>query len=100
MFFPGTRYIELELQLPNPHAVAKNKYTEKSQNFSAVKFQWRSLQGLKVFNILCQNIVEFRQTANRVQLESVVLAHELQLSTNSKGRESMAKEIRELQEHK
>ena len=86
--------------LPNPLAVVKNKYTEKSQDFSAVKFQEWSLEGLKVFNRLCQDIEEFRQTTNSVQSESAILAHELQLSANSKRRGSVTKEFRELQEHK
>ena len=87
-------------RLPNPLAAVKNKYTEKSQDFSAVKFQGWSLEGLKVFNRLCQDIEEFRQTTNSVQSESAILAHELQLSANSKGRGSVTKELRELQERK
>ena len=82
--------------VPNPLAVVKNKYTEKSQDLSAVKFQGWSLEGIKVFNRLCQDIEEFRQTANSLQLESAILAHELQLSANSKGRGSVTKELREL----
>jgi hypothetical protein len=59
-----------------------------------VKFQGWSLEGLKVFNRLCQDIEECKQTANSVQLESAILAHELQLSANLKGRGSVNKEQR------
>ena len=65
-----------------------------------MKFQGWFLEGLKVFNRLCQNIEEFRKTTNSVQLESAILAQELQLSVNSKGRGSVAKELREIQESK
>ena len=65
-----------------------------------MKFQGWFLEGLKVFNRLCQNIEEFRKTTNSVQLESAILAHELQLSANSKGIGSVAKELREIQESK
>ena len=34
--------------LPNPFAAVKNKYTEKKQDSSSVKFQGWSLEGLKV----------------------------------------------------
>ena len=86
--------------LPNPLAAVTNKYTEKSQDFSAVKFQGWSLEGLQVFNRLFQNIEEFRQAANSVQLESAILAHELQLTAISKRRGSVAKDLREINGHK
>ena len=86
--------------LPNPLAAVTNKYTEKSQDFSAVKFKGWSLEGLQVFNRLFQNIEEFRQAANSVQLESAILAHELQLTAISKRRGSVAKDLREINGHK